>query len=183
MSFSTARSHICSTNKAKVKNARPQGHGLGMPLSRNRVLPVGGGGSGEWLFWAGQVLFVFFPGVYARCCFFKHRVLSHSRPSIVTSLHIIYYSWQTPNDVKEKIKSKVVLTSMAQWHSAAKLIKFRPGIAQTERFGQLDSKHVAKPNVTRLLLPHLLESVYKHYLQWHNSRQAVSKKSQCGQTP
>ena len=80
VSFSTARSHICSTNRSKVKNARPQGHGLGMPLSRNRVL------------------------------------------------YIIYYSWQTQSDVKEKIKSKVELTSMAQWHSAAKLIKCRPGI-------------------------------------------------------
>ena len=115
--------------------------------------------------------------------FFQAQSLSHSRPSIVTSLYITYYSWQTQNDVKEKIKSKVVLKSMAQWHSAAKLIKFRPGIAQTERFGHLDSEHVAKPNVTRLLLPHLLESVYKHYLQWHNSGQGVSKKSQCGQTP
>ena len=104
-----------------------QGHGLGMPLSRNRVL------------------------------------------------YIIYYSWQTQSDVKEKIKSKVVLTSMAQWHSAAKLIKVRPGIAQIERFGHLDSKHVAKPNVTRLLLPQLLESVYKHYLQWHNSNLNVAK--------
>ena len=65
---------------------------------------------------------------------FKPQQAKHSH---ITIHHC--YSWQTQNDVKEKIKSKVVLTSMAQWHSAAKFIKFRPGIAQTERFGQLDT--------------------------------------------
>ena len=73
-----------------------------------------------------------------------------------------------------------MLTSMAQWHSAAKLIKFRPVIAQTERLGHLDSGTTLRAPQEISMWPNPMAQPQQHQQHKHEDIRAPA---QVKQTP
>ena len=142
---------------------------------------VGGGGSGEWLVRAGFL---------CTLLLFQAQSSSHSRPSIVTSLYIIYYSWQIQSDAKEKSKAKLC---SHQWHSGAQLgwklagVALGPpkGVQGGERVvfrvffpkDKRDSREGFKPEKTQISKPPNKVLVWRRYLQSNQNHKEEKRKN------